>query len=90
VRYEDLIERPADILQELADYLELDSSPKIVGPMVDALSEGGTAATRHRTTPGADASIGRWRRDLDADAQRKFERALKPGLEAFGYELETT
>jgi hypothetical protein len=85
-----LIERPADTLEELADYLKLDSSREVVGPMVNALSEGGTAATRHRTTPGADASIGRWRRDLDADAQRKFERALKPGLEAFGYELETT
>jgi sulfotransferase family protein len=90
VRYEDLIERPADILEELAGYLELDSSPEIVGSMVSALSEGGTAATKHRTTPGADVSIGRWRRDLDADAQRKFERALRPGLEAFGYELETT
>lgn len=89
VRYEDLIDRPADILQELAGYLELDSSPKIIAPMVDALSEGGTAATKHRTTPEADVSIGRWRRDLDADAQRKFERTLKPGLEAFGYELET-
>jgi hypothetical protein len=90
VRYEDLIERPDDILEELADYLELDTSRETTRAMVNALSEGGTAATKHRTTPRADVSIGRWRRDLDTDAQRKFELALRPGLEAFGYELETT
>jgi hypothetical protein len=88
VRYEDLIERPADALEALAEYLELDSSREVVDSMVSALTEGGAAATFHRTTPTADASIGRWRRDLDADAQRKFEHALRPGLEAFGYELE--
>jgi sulfotransferase family protein len=88
VRYEDLIERPPDTLDELLEYLELDRSPKLVESMVGALSEDGTAATRHRTTPTADASIGRWRRDLDGDLQHEFSLVLREGLEAFGYALE--
>jgi hypothetical protein len=90
VRYEDLIERPAEALEGLLVYLELDASAELVESMVAALSEGGDAATRHRTTDTADASIGRWRRDLDEGQQREFTRVLHEGLEAFGYALEVS
>ena len=39
----------------------------------------------HRTTPDAEASVGRWQRDLDPDLQRLCESAFGPALETFGY-----
>lgn len=90
VRYEDLIRNPGEVLEGLTGYLGLDSAPPVVEAMVEALSEESPAAERHRTTPAAEASIGRWRRDLDAETQREFEAALRGGLETFGYALEAT
>jgi hypothetical protein len=55
--------------------------------MVAALSEEGAAAEFHRTTTEVGASIGRWRRDLDDDAQREFTAVLGPELGTFGYDV---
>jgi hypothetical protein len=88
VRYEDLIQKPAEVLEGVVTYLGLDGAPEGVEAMIAALSEEGTAAEFHRTTPEATASIGRWRRDLDADAQEEFTTALRDELEAFGYPAE--
>jgi sulfotransferase family protein len=85
VRYEDLIQKPAEVLEGVVTYLGLDAEPKDVEGMVAALFEEGTAAELHRTTSEASASIGRWRHDLDADTQREFTDALRRELEMFGY-----
>jgi hypothetical protein len=85
VRYEDLIERPLETLESLVAYLELDSASNSIEAMVRALSEESAASDRHRTTDAVEASIGRWRRDLDAEQQREFGTALREGLETFGY-----
>jgi hypothetical protein len=90
VRYEDLVRRPAEIIEGITTYLGFDSGPEVIDAMVGALSEEGAGPERHRTTPAVEASIGRWRRDLDAETQREFELALRGGLETFGYPLEVT
>jgi Sulfotransferase family len=87
VRYEDLITEPAEVLEGVATYLGLDAGTKLVDAMVAALSEEGTAAEFHRTTTEVGASIGRWRRDLDDDAQREFTAVLGPELGMFGYDV---
>ena len=86
VRYEDLIGQPAETLERLVAYLELDTAPNLVEAMVRALSEESAASERHRTTDAVETSIGRWRRDLNAEQQREFGLALREGLETFGYE----
>jgi hypothetical protein len=85
VRYEDLIQRPDEVMEELVTYIDVDSGEHSISAMVDALSQGGEAAEFHRTTSEVAASIGRWQRDLDADAQQQFTSALQQELEAFGY-----
>ena len=42
----------------------------------------------HRTTADPAASIGRWRRDLTAEARQACEQALASELQIFGYATE--
>jgi hypothetical protein len=85
VRYEDLVQRPSEVMEGLIAYLGLHSDQQSIAAMVSGLSQEGEAAEFHRTTADAAASIGRWRRDLDADAQREFSDVLREELELFGY-----
>jgi hypothetical protein len=88
VRYEDLIHHPTETLDGVLGYLGVESSPETIAGMVEALAPHGESAERHRTTSEAEASIGRWRHDLDTALQREYELALRRGLELFGYPLE--
>ncbi len=80
VRYEDLVQRPAEALGCIWNYLELDH-PLVRDPDAD-----GTMFERHATSRNAAASIGRWRTDLAEEEIAAANRAFRPLLEAFGYE----
>jgi hypothetical protein len=86
VRYEDLMLQPAQTLAGVLAYLDLDAGDDAVERMLASAGEALPGMERHRTTPDALASIGRWRRDLDADLLEACEQVAAGALEAFGYE----
>jgi hypothetical protein len=85
LRYEDLVLDPRATISALADYLELDSSPAAVDPMVETIVETTEITDRHKTTASLEESVERWRRDLSPELQRLSQEAYGPALEAFGY-----
>jgi hypothetical protein len=84
VRYEDLVLRPRHALRSLLTYLGLDASPHIVEGMLDRAVQD-APLEGHRTSADPAMSIGRWRRDLDADLWPVARDAFDDALEAFGY-----
>jgi hypothetical protein len=85
VRYEDLVSDPPETVRAMLAYLEIDSSPAVVEAVMRALTETTPGMEAHRTTPDAQASVGRWQRELTPELQRLCESAFGPALEAFGY-----
>jgi hypothetical protein len=80
VRYEDLIQLPAETLSAISTYLGLnhpiefnsDSERKIF--------------SSHGTSADPASSIGRWKRELSREERAAFSQSLKPFMEAFGYD----
>jgi Sulfotransferase family len=85
VRYEDLMLQPAETLSGVLAYLDLDAGDDSVERMLASAGEALPGMERHRTTPDAAASIGRWRRDLEPDLLEACEHVAAGALEAFGY-----
>jgi hypothetical protein len=85
VRYEDLMLQRAETLAGVLAYLDLDTGDDAVERMLASAGEALPGMERHRTTPDAAASIGRWRRDLDPDLLEACEHVAAGALEAFGY-----
>jgi hypothetical protein len=85
VRYEDVVNQPVETLAALFRYLELDASPALVDEIIKKASEQTPHFLKHRTTPNVQASIGRWRHDLDPALQRTCEETFGDLLGAFGY-----
>jgi hypothetical protein len=91
LRYEDLIREPVETLEPLLEFVGLD--PAGAPAMVEraAVSTGGM--DHHMTAPSADASIGRWAKDLDPALAERCDAILSPVVADFGYETaegETT
>jgi Sulfotransferase family len=86
LRYEELVERPADALARLFRYLEVDDSSEVVDSVLGAFDPRSSFAT-HGTSPAPEESIGRWRSDLDQELRRHCEALFAPALETFGYPL---
>ena len=87
LRYEDSVLAPAETLTSLLDYLGLDSSPAIVQKMLNAADEGTPAHfPQHQTSGSPEASIGRWRRDLNESLQAACEQAFSRVLSGFDYQ----
>jgi Sulfotransferase family len=85
VRYEDLVEAPAETVRAMLAYLEIDSTDATVETVTLAMAETTPGMEAHRTTQDARASVGRWRQELGPDLQRLCETAFGPALEEFGY-----
>ncbi len=89
LRYEELISDPVPTLRSLLSYLDLEASEILAERMVEEAQD--DAARRGRTHPTSAtpaASIGRWRQELDAEAQAACEEAFREALDAFGYDEE--
>jgi hypothetical protein len=82
VRYEDLVRDPRATLSGVLDYLELDAPATTIDAMLQTLDK--PESDIHRTTE-AEASIGRWQRDLAGDVREACERSLGEALGEFGY-----
>jgi hypothetical protein len=85
VRYEDFVLQPHQTLASLLDYLGLDSSKATLDATLRAASQPDEAADAHRTADSPEASIGRWKQDLNADQKDVCKAVLGSALETFGY-----
>jgi hypothetical protein len=91
VRYEDLVFRPREVLTDLLDYLELDSSKTAVDELIVVApgAWGGPGADantrRHRTSSSAAASVGRWRHDLNESLHAACHETFRNLLGELGY-----
>jgi hypothetical protein len=80
VRYEDLIRDPITIRRAMSDFLGIDLLEVMAG-------DGDASPGAHRTSENADASIGRWRRDLTPEQIDACERAFGPSMREFDYDM---
>jgi hypothetical protein len=85
VRYEDLVRSPRETTAGVAAYLGIDDSPATLDRMVACLSHSDEISDRYRTAGTAEASIGRWKTDLQPAVAAACEDVFGPALEAFGY-----
>jgi hypothetical protein len=83
VRYEDLIEKPAETMARISAYLGLDQTIELNPDSERQIFSG------HGTSADPASSIGRWKQDLTSEEQATVSRSLRPFLEAFGYDLNT-
>jgi hypothetical protein len=81
VRYEDLILEPTRTLRGLLEYLSLDTSTASIEELLESARPDTAELQQHRTAPDVEASIGRWRRDLDPVAQAICQEAFGDILE---------
>jgi hypothetical protein len=86
LRYEDLITSPEDTLRALLEYLDLEASNSTVEGMIQRAADESPELRKHRTAPNAKASVGRWRRDLDASLLRLCDEVLQDFQDELGYE----
>jgi LPS sulfotransferase NodH len=86
VRYEELVTNPARTLADVLEYLELPTSAREREEMIARAAESTEDSMRHRTTPTARASIGRWLRDLDEPMRDLCNGVFAEHLAALGYE----
>lgn len=85
VRYEDLVAQPRSTLAALFEYLDLDAGDPTLDAILASAERDSDEMRGHRTSGGAERSIGRWRRERD-DAFRAFSsETFAEELAAFGY-----
>jgi hypothetical protein len=95
VRYEDLVERPREIVAGLLEYLDVDASPPTVEHLIahgseEVLSLPGMSYEAaeiavHRTVPDQRATVGRWRREPNGTVARLADEVFGETLARFGY-----
>jgi hypothetical protein len=89
LRYEELIKSPRTTLEALLEHLSLDSSPATIEHMIQQASTTRDKVQKeHQTSPGPQASIGRWRREIPPALQQECRKVLDPFLTEFGYSLD--
>jgi hypothetical protein len=85
VHYEDLVTHPAGTIAGVLEYLGLERTDSTVQAMLDKASEPTQELQQHRTSRDAEASIGRWREDLDDPLKAVCRAAFGEALTEFGY-----
>jgi hypothetical protein len=84
VRYEELITRPADCLQRIFHYLEIEADAAEITGILSRAEKTAEFST-HRTSSSPASSIGRWRYDLSPHLQSLCDYAFREPLAGFGY-----
>jgi len=85
VRYEDLMREPQATLTAVLEYLGLDAGAGAVEAMLAGAGRPLPGMEQHRTTASPQASIGRWRQDLEPALAEQCERVLGDAIAALGY-----
>ena len=89
VRYEDLVQRPGDVLPPLLDAIGLAADPEIVDNLIGTSRPDRPELRGHGTAASPDASIGRWQRDLPPELQAVVQETFGELLAEFGYFADT-
>jgi hypothetical protein len=88
LRYEDLIRQPEKMLREMLGYLDLDADDTIVERTLERANNLTPELQKgHRTSEDAEASVGRWQRDMPRSLHGACREAFGEALEQFGYEV---
>lgn len=87
IRYEDLIARPAEVLQGIFSYLELDASDATIEGVMQRASAENPEMTQHLTSSNVSNSLGRWKTSLSPEMQTVANAAFGDVLVQFGYEV---
>lgn len=86
LRYEELIRTPKQALASVFRSLGSPLDDERLGlVMAEMLEDGDGFMARHRTTPIAADSIGRWEHDLQPEIKEICRHAMRPALEALEY-----
>jgi hypothetical protein len=86
VRYEDLIAQPESTLAAAFSSAGLDAREETVARVIDeAARVAPRAQAAHQTSATVGQSVGRWRRDLSPERQRRCAEVLDAILVEFGY-----
>lgn len=78
VRYEDLVLRLEDVAGTLEEILGVELDPAVV--VADRKMR-----SKHVSASTPEASVGRWRREMDPGLAKRFNDELGPELEALGF-----
>ncbi len=88
VRYEDLICEPEVQLSRIYEYLEIDSSPKLIRKVIEKAGKTQPKSQKqHKTTNSTQDSLQRFRRELDPELLKLCNRVFEKPLKHFGYVL---
>ena len=86
VRYEDLILDPEPTIRRILTHLDLEADDASVSETLSAAWESAERLSDHRTASGdVEASIGRWRRDMEPTLQMRSSAIFADVLEALDY-----
>jgi hypothetical protein len=84
IRYEDVVSNPSETLTRLFEHVGVDASPETVASVLEQASVAAPGFQRsHRTTPSTEASLGRWRRDIDPSLWSLLDETFVDELEAW-------
>jgi hypothetical protein len=86
LRYEDLMQRAADVLVPMLNFLGLDSGKEVLDAMLQPLQERDLQSRRHITAGSKTNSVGRWQQEMPAAASKQFARHAGI-LDRLGYPL---
>lgn len=88
VRYEDLISQPAETLQRVLTYLEIEASPRVVTGILERALANTAEMESHKTAGSARDSIARWQSELDEKSKLVCDQVFGRALTNFGYALK--
>lgn len=86
LRYEDLTQRPVEVLVPMLDFLGLDTGKEAMDEMLQPLQDRDLQSRRHITTGSEKNSVGRWQQEMPAAARKLFAKHTEV-LERLGYSM---
>lgn len=88
VRYEDLVQKPKEIVDQVLQFLNIESED-LVGKQLDYTKKMGAAgqlkAFENIARPISDRSIGKWQSNLPEDWQDPLMKKIGPNMRKYGY-----
>lgn len=88
LKYEDLIMKPELVLNDLFEYLGVDSSPAIANKMLKNINKlKPSKRNTHVTSKSQKYSVARFKKELNGQLLEICNEAFEPALTTFGYNL---